>query len=304
MIYIIIVLLCGIILFLCVRQHLITKSLREIAVILDDILLENKSRVCHISSNSKEVNALGQRINSLILEYQSIAEKEKRNEVLTKQFISDISHDIRTPLTSILGYIDELGSNPSLSEEDRNRYIEIVASKGKTLHKFIDDMFEYVKLEADNTSVRLTRQNLSELVRKMLCFMYQDLEQEGLSAVIEIPEADLYVLGDEICINRILQNLLSNVVRYGRQGGSFGIAVREEPEKVWVDVWNQGNGISQDEIKYVFSRMYTSRDKSRGGSGFGLAIAKRLVNNMNGEIGVYSEPNDKTTFSFYLKKYI
>lgn len=303
MIYVFIFLLCGIVLFLLIRQHLVAKSLREAAAILDDVLLGNKNRVCHVCGNSKQVLALVSRINSLILGYHGAAEDQKRNEVLTRQFISDISHDIRTPLTSILGYIDELAENPSISEEDRNRYIGVIASKGRTLHKFIDDMFEYVKLEADNTAVRLTKQNLSELVRKMLCFMYQDLAKEGFTAEVGMPEEDLYVLGDETSINRILQNLLSNVLRYGKPG-SFGITVREESGKVWVDIWNYGGGISQDELKFIFSRLYRSQDRSRGGSGFGLAIAKRLVQNINGEIGVHSEPNGKTTFSFYLKKYL
>ncbi len=302
MIYALIFLLCGIVLFLLIRQYLVARSLREAAAILDDILLGNKSRVCHVSGNSKEVLELVSRINLLIMEYRRAAEDQKRNELLIKQFVSDISHDIRTPLTSILGYIDELAGNRSISEEDRNRYIEIIAAKGRTLHKFIDDMFEYVKLEADNTAVRLTKQNLSELVREMLCFMYQDLVNEGFTAEVEMPENDMLVLGDETSINRILQNLLSNVLRYGKPG-SFGITMREEPDRVWVDIWNEGSGISQDELKYIFSRLYISQDRSRGGSGFGLAIAKRLVQNMNGEIGVHSEPDGKTTFSFYLKKY-
>jgi|LSQX01.1.fsa_nt_gb signal transduction histidine kinase len=304
MIYVVIVLLCTTVLLLSIKLNLLIKGLREVTVTLDDILLENKSRICYVSNNSKAICALAQRINSLIQEYQGIVEKIKRNEIMTKQFISDLSHDIRTPLTSILGYIDELSSKPSLVERDRNRYIEIVACKGERLHKFIDDMFEYAKLEADNTDVRLTKQNLSELVKKMLCFMYQDLIKVELSAVIDIPEKDLYVWGDETSINRILQNLLSNVLRYGKPGSYFGITLREEPERVWVDVWNQGEGISQDEIKDVFSRLYIARNHCEGSSGLGLPIAKRLVQNMNGEIGVSIVPNEKTTLSFFLKKSI
>jgi two-component system phosphate regulon sensor histidine kinase PhoR len=302
MIYIIAAILCFGFLFLIIKLNLIIKCLREIIIVLDDIILGNKSRVCHITINSKTVLRLGQSINSLILDYQSYVEKEKSNEILTKKLISEISHDIRTPLTSILGYMDILSGNKSLTEENKNRYIEIISLKGQALHKYIDDLFEYVKLEADDITIKLSRQNLSEIVRTMLCFLYQDFAKENLTPLIESPEKDLYVLGDGTSINRILQNLLYNALCYGKSGNCIGISIREESDKVWVDVWDKGKGIGQEEIKYIFARLYTSRNSSSGGSGFGLSIAKRLVRKMNGEIYVNSIPDEKTVFSFFLKK--
>lgn len=302
MICVILVIFCCVSIFLIIKLNLIMECLSEINVVLDDIIQGNKSRVCHIHGNSKTVQRLGQCINLLVLDYQSHIEKQKRNEILTKQLISDISHDIRTPLTSILGYIDVLHSHKSLTEENKNHYIDIISLKGQTLHKYIDELFEYVKLEADDTVIRLSRQNLSEIVRKLLCYMYQDFTKENLTPVIEIPEEDLYVLGDSTSIQRILQNLISNALCYGNSGNCIGVAMREESDKVWVDVWDKGRGIGQEEIEFVFSRLFRSRNSCSGGSGFGLSIAKRLVQKMNGEIYVSSIPDEKTTFSFFLRK--
>ncbi|HZD59784.1 MAG TPA: ATP-binding protein, partial [Anaerolineae bacterium] len=133
----------------------------------------------------------------------------------------------------------------------------------------------------------------------------QDCAQAGITPELQIPDKPLYIWGDPYSVERILENLLSNAIRYGRSGGIIGVGLREGPDKIWIDVWDRGRGIPPYDLPYIFDRLYTaesSRNSALQGSGLGLAITKRLVEKQHGEIFVESTPHEKTTFSFYLNK--
>lgn len=154
-------------------------------------------------------------------------------------------------------------------------------------------------------AIEITRVNLSEIVQETLLDYYNDFEKEGISPQISIPAVPLYAQCDLMSIKRILSNLLSNALRYGKEGKVVGIELREEKDTIWVDIWNKGAVISKSDIEHIFERTYTgeySRNPSIRGNELGLTIVKRLVELQNGNIVVTSEAEGRTVFSFSLKK--
>ena len=147
--------------------------------------------------------------------------------------------------------------------------------------------------------------DVGEKVVEVLASFYHEFEKAGITPSIEVPASPVYVYADASSTERILTNLLSNSLRYGADGGRIGVKVHEVAGKVWVEIWDNGKGISNEDMAHIFERLYTgetSRNICLQGSGLGLAITKMLVEKQNGEIFAESKPYERTAFSFYLQK--
>ncbi|WP_123043470.1 sensor histidine kinase [Cohnella candidum] len=219
--------------------------------------------------------------------------------------IANISHDLRTPLTSLLGYMEALRSDTTLTVEERNNFIQIAAEKGNSLLERLQEFFELAKLEADDAPSDLHPINLKDVVEEVLLGFYPDFQKAAITPTVNIPESPLFVMADRVHVRRVLENLLSNALRYGQEGREIGIGVREESDLVWVEIWDRGQGIPAHDLPRVFERFYTgeaSRNASLRGTGLGLTIAKNLVEKQGGQIAVTSKPGEKTVFSFCLIK--
>ncbi|WP_175482555.1 sensor histidine kinase [Thermoflavimicrobium dichotomicum] len=232
-------------------------------------------------------------------------EKSKKSEEMRKQLISNISHDLITPLTSLLGYIEVLKNDPHLSEEEKIKYINIIEQKAHSLNELMEHFFQLSKLEAKDVTFHLEKINLSQIVKQTLILYYDEFTKLQIEHVISMPKQDVFALGDVQATKRILHNLISNHLKYGSEGNQFGIEIREENEKVWIDLWDNGRGIPAHEMENIFERLYTlepSRNKKLQGNGLGLSIVKQLVEYQKGNIVVKSVPYEKTVFSFCLPK--
>lgn len=298
-----IVILLGIIVILGYIYFQLTQQLNKVTNILDDINSGNSNRKFLIKGNAS-VTRLGIALNDLMVGYRLIQERTTYLEKLRIQIITDISHDIRTPLTSLLGYAEALRNDENLTDEEYKLYLNIVLSKGTTIYKMMDEFFELSKLDEDK-DVELKEVDINEKARQVIATFYHEFTKEHIVPKIIIPEEPIYVMAVESELERILMNLVLNALKYGKEGGVIGIEVRPESEKVWIDVWDQGRGILENDITLIFERLYMSdysRNEKQRGSGLGLSITKRLVEKMNGEIGVTSIPSEKTVFSFYLHR--
>ena len=274
--------------------------------ILREIRIDNSSRRVHIGARSHELDKLGIELNMFMDRYSDTIEKKQSLELAHKKLIANISHDIRTPLTSLLGYVEVLQKDEGISIEERKKFMDIIEKKGQSLHKLLNEFFELSKLESEDTLIRFEKNNLPEIIKGVLAAFYPEFIKKQISPEIKIPDNPLFVWGDGTSIERILQNLISNALKFGRDGGSIGIGLRQEQDKVWVDIWNDGKGIPEADMKYIFDRLYTtelSRNEKLQGSGLGLAIVKKLVEKQKGEITASSEPDKKTVFSFSLLEY-
>lgn len=292
--------------FLTIMLIFQNEKIKKISGIIEQVEKGNFNQRIRINSINKSTGILCERINNLIDSFQRIVEENKNIEDSRKKMISNISHDLRTPLTSILGYIDVIKTDDSLTEEERVEFLNIVEKKGKALHSLMEEFFQLSKIESDDINININKVNISEIVRETIALFYNEFINLNIEPVINIPEEDFYVLGDGKCINRVLNNLISNSLKYGKDGGIIGISVKENVETIEVQVWDKGKGISEKSLPYIFDRLYTAEDSRNTkfqGSGIGLTICKKLIEKQNGRIEVSSTENEKTVFTFYIPKY-
>lgn len=302
--WIVSVVLAIICVFIIVRHYHYTQQVRKINYTLKQIMQKDHiNAYFRLRTKEQELIELGRALNNLIDQIDANNERTNHLENVHKQIMTHIAHDLRTPLTSLLGYIEVLKEDDSLCEDTRQEYLSISFQKAQRLTKLIQDFFTLAKLETGDTMITFQKVNLTVRLQEILVSFYQDFSNLGIEPKIEIPDQSVYVWADPNSIERILNNLISNSLRYGKEGGEFGIAMRKDSEKVWVDVWDCGQGISKVDIPYIFERLYTgeaSRSHHLQGNGLGLSITKQLVERQHGEIFVTSTPYQKTVFSFYL----
>ncbi|WP_458464633.1 sensor histidine kinase [Paenibacillus sp.] len=225
--------------------------------------------------------------------------KEMRN------MLSNISHDLKTPLTVVLGYSETLLHSPSLTDQERKIMTEKIQDKAQEVLRLIHSFFVLAKLESGDTELVLSRVNLSELCRLKMLSFYDMLTNLGLHVELEIPDGDIFVQANAEALDRVLDNLITNGMKYGAEGKVLGLSLDHSiGGPVKLQIWDQGKGIPESEHNRVFERMYTledSRNRLYQGSGLGLTITKRLVEQMGGGIHLHSVPHQRTVFSVTLK---
>ncbi|RKN60839.1 sensor histidine kinase [Paenibacillus ginsengarvi] len=289
------------------RRRRETSDLRKISEVLEDVLTGNPNRRFRIRAANRSIRTLCEQLNLLLDQHQSTFKKAQFLEQSREQMISNMSHDLQTPLATMLGYVEALHSDASsLSQEERSKYLLVVLQKGERLSRLFREFFQLAKLEADDTLHKLVQVNLPEKVDEIASAFDREFENNAIEPQIDIPFEAVYVWGEPHFIERILYNLISNAIRYGKSGGVIGISLRRDRELVWIDVWDRGPGIRSADLPHIFERLYTgeaSRNSGLQGNGLGLTIAKKLAEKQNGEIRVESLPNERTTFSFGLRPY-
>jgi len=265
-------------------------------------IAENDSdeKVMVFTDNKALMDLIGQ-INRLLQDRQKIKSDFRKQEISSKKMLSNISHDIKTPLTVILGYLEIMRLNHA---DDGT--LQKVEAKAEQVMELINQFFTLAKLEAGDMDIKIGKINISELCRESILSFYDILQGKDFVVDISIPKKDIFVQGEKDAIERILSNLISNAVRYGSDGKYIGLTLRESEAHVSIDVMDKGKGIEKKFALSIFERLYTmedSRNRKIQGNGLGLTIAKNLANQLGGDIFLDSEPNVKTIFTLKLKKF-
>lgn len=258
-----------------------------------------------LANDEPAVNELIFAINELIEQLDKIRVQTIKSEAARKSLLSNISHDIRTPLTSIIGYVDALNDDIAASRAEKLEYIGIISRKATALKQLIDEIFDLAKLDADEVPQRPQRLDLAEMARESVIEFLPALKQANMKLTVSIPEEKCLVTADRLSVQRVLNNLMKNAVQHGQQGEVLGVELTEHAGFYQLTIWDKGQGIPEGELTKVFDRMYRterSRNPMYGGSGLGLAIAKALVEKNGGKIWVESEPGQKTSFTFSMPK--
>ena len=246
-------------------------------------------------------------LNGLIETNHRNAAAFQRTEHSIRKMLSNISHDLKTPLTVIMGYTEILSTGPEMDDKRKQELAQRIHSKAKEVVQFLNEFFQLAKLESGDQLLPLTRLDIHELCRRSMLNFYEAAIKQGFEAEIEIPEEPCYVKGNEEGIGRILNNLLTNGLHHGREGGVIGIRIRKTEEKVQIDVWDKGSGFKEEDKERIFERLYTlenSRNKTyQQGSGLGLTIARRLAEQMEGSLTAESTPGVRTVFTLTLKHF-
>lgn len=278
----------------------IRKSLKEISDAISDILENDSDEMVMTFTDNKAVMELCGQLNRLLSDRQKVKADYRRQEMASKKMLANISHDIRTPLTVILGYLEIMRLN---NGEDES--LQKVEAKAVQVMELINRFFTLAKLEAGDMNMEITRINISEVCRENVLGFYELLLQKEFEVDISIPERKIFAQGNKESLDRILNNLLSNAIRYGDDGKYIGVFLREEEGFVCIDIVDKGKGIGKESAARVFERLYTmedSRSRRIQGNGLGLTIARNLARQLGGDILLESEPYVKTVFTVKLKR--
>lgn len=278
----------------------IQAKIRRINKKLEEILETGSDEKIMVFTDNPVLMELGGQINRLLIDRQKIRADFKREEISSKKMLANISHDIKTPLTVILGYLEIMRLNHA-----DNEMLKKVETKANQVMNLINQFFTLAKLESGDTNINLGKVNINEICRENVLEFYDILLQKDFDVDLFIPETAIFVQGEKEALQRILYNLLSNVIRYGSDGKYLGVFLRQDKGNVYIDVVDKGKGIEQEFASNVFDRLYTmedSRNREIQGNGLGLTIAKNLAKQLEGDIFLNSIPNVKTTFTVSLKK--
>lgn len=238
-------------------------------------------------------------VNKLVDSAVQAMEDEKRVEKSKDELIANISHDIRTPLTSIIGYLGLLENHQYRSEEDLNKFTHVAYTKSKQMKSMVDDLFEYTKVSQEKRPLDLVQISLTALFEQLQADFELKAKQSGMEISVRMPDGDIQIEVDPNEFVRIFDNLLTNALKYGKDGKNIFIsAYRVDSNEIEIQVANDGERIPADALSKIFERFYRvekSRNKDTGGTGLGLSIAQRIVQLHHGTIEVQSN-RKLTTF--------
>ena len=254
-----------------------------------------------VFTDSRAMQELCAQINRLLDRHQRMLADYRRSEISSKKMLSNISHDIKTPLTVILGYLEIIRLNGG----EQRELIDKVEARAKAVSDLVEQFFTLAKLEAGDMEIALSKLELCELCREVVLDFYEILSGKDYEVEVEIPEKTVYVQGNSDAIRRILNNLISNSLRYGSEGRYLGIFLHEDEKQVYIDVTDRGRGIEKDFAEHIFDRLFTmedSRNRDIQGNGLGLTIARSLARQMGGDVTLLSKPWQKTSFTVALKR--
>lgn len=260
-----------------------------------------------LTNHYKEFNEFIFSINELVEQLEKSKIQSIKSEKARKEILSGISHDIRTPLTSIIGYVDALKDDIATSEVERKAYIEIITRKASGLKQLLDELFHMAKIDADEITLKEEQLDFAEITRETLIEFLPNLKKEGIELKMVIPEGKCIITADRLSLHRIIGNLIKNSLDYGREGKILGVELTETPKDYQLTIWDQGAGIADEDMLHIFERMYRgnqSENRLYKGSGLGLSIAKALVEKHHGKIWIESIPWERTAFGFSIPKTI
>ena len=241
--------------------------------------------------SADEIGSLAAAINHMADRLKSSIDEERRSEQAKRDLITSVSHDLRTPLTSIIGFQGLLMDRSHHNDEELERFASIAHKKALRLQSLIDELFEYTKVSYSGYQLNRQSINLNELTGQIVEEMYPVFDQAGMQCRLVVPDERVCLFADGELLHRLLENLLNNAVKYGAEGIYVDVTLRARAAEAELIITNYGPAIPQEELPYIFQRFYRveqSRSRQTGGTGLGLAIAANIVQMHGGTIAAAS----------------
>lgn len=282
-------------------QYRDIRYLRRISTALLDVSEGNFERRVPVVGDD-ELSDIALQLNHMTEEIQLLMEKEKDNEQTKNDLITNIAHDLRTPLTSIIGYLNLIISQPDMDDSRRQAYLKVAYDKSLHLQKMIEDLFGFTKLNYGKQTTMMQPIDIIELMGQLLEEFYPVFEENGIEYEYRPAVASQLVMGDGTLLARLFDNLINNAVKYGKDGKRLLVKAELKGKYIAVSVINYGKVIPKKDLDRVFEKFYRaeqSRSSSTGGTGLGLAIAKNITLLHNGIIRA-SSGLDGTVFEVEL----
>lgn len=282
--------------------------------------VETEKRYPVSNNQGDEVEQLGLQFNQMADRLDDQILKLKSNDNQRRELIANVSHDLRTPLATLQGYIETLAIKNSATEEERKQYLDVAFAQSKRLSTLVDELFELAKLDSCESVVYAEPFSLGELMHDVGQKFQLRAEEKNIQLDVRCDDASTWVHADIGMIQRVLENLIENALRHTQEGGKIILGFTAKGGQVHVRVADNGHGIPEDELKHIFDRFYRV-DKSRTNShddknnvvsitklagqssGLGLAITKRILELHGSKIRVQSVVNKGTEFSFPMPVY-
>ena len=242
-----------------------------------------------------EFSAMAANLNKMVEDIRRLMDKERESERTKNELITNIAHDLRTPLTSIIGYLELLSApTSSMSPEMEKKYINITYTKAKRLEKLIEDLFGFTKLNYGKVSMKVTKVDIVKLLSQLLEEFYPNFMDKDLAYELQSNVPAKMINADGNLLARLFDNLINNAIKYGAEGKRIVVKIHATESIVTVSVTNYGYVIPKEELPLLFEKFYRveqSRSSNTGGTGLGLAIARNIVDMHGGTIGVTSDLN-------------
>ena len=252
-------------------------------------------RVREGDRNDGEIGELAQAFNAMA---ESIEQSEERR----RDFIANVSHELKTPMTTISGFADGI-LDGTIPPENQERYLRTISEETKRLSRLVRHMLELSRIQsADAVELLSGEFDISETLRQTLLYFEEKITEKGLDVDAQLPENSMAVLGDEDSIKQVVYNLLENAIKFSTPGTALGLSLWKQGTKAYISVRNRGDEIPEDDLPRVFERFHKSdhsRSLDRDGVGLGLHIVKSILNNHGEDISVVSRDGE-TEFQFTL----
>ena len=300
---------------LCSKVISINKKISESIEVLDDIKKGNGNRKI-LSKDNDNFSEIIYKINEIVYLYEEKLIEFRKMENANNQLLTSLSHDIRTPLTSIIGYTDAIkkellkdglnykydlqnvieNNNTLENNNVIENYIDIVREKSYSLKEYLDNVFDWFKLNSNEFYLDLKDTEITELSRNIIKSWIVIFEEKDIDFDIEIEEKEIICNLDQNAYARVINNIIQNAVEHSKTK-KIQISIKESNRKIFITIKDFGVGIEPDDLEHIFDRLYKC-DKARNkvGSGLGLYITKELIEKMNGCIDVKSEVGEGAEF--------
>jgi signal transduction histidine kinase len=258
-------------------------------------------------SSPDEIGQLAESFNQMADTIVANVDQLKRIDQQRRELVANVSHDLRSPLSSMQGYLETIViKDEELSQEERRRYMETILSNTRSLARMIAELFELSKLDAHQVTPDIEPFSVAELIQDVVIQLQPRASEGGVQLRADLPAQIDLVAGDVGLIERVLLNLIENAIEFTPAGGTVRVVPSPQNGRLRVSVEDTGTGIPENELPYIFDRFYKvdkSRSAERGGAGLGLAIAQRIVELHDSHLAVESREGAGTTFSFSLRRW-
>lgn len=287
--------LMGLLFFLAGFMFLTKNKMDYIQELSDTVKIISTGNLKYTASvkGNDEITNLAKSINSMAKEIDVRLEEERKVEQMKHDLITNVSHDLRTPLTSIIGYLG-LAKSDATAKEKQGEYLNIAYAKSERLKELINELFEYSKLQSPEKKPSLALVNIREVLDQLLEEMIPMAEERQLTIEKDFPRRDILVPADVTQLVRVFENLISNALKYAKGNAPILVRLREDAgdHHVRIDFENAVDTLDEGETQRMFERFYRlekSRSSETGGSGLGLAISETIVKNHNGRIHAWKK---------------
>lgn len=288
--------LIGILIFslsFTLMQHRQVQYMQKLCTAMHKIANGDLTTTVEVEGDN-ELSQMAVELNQMAQQVRTLMEREREAERTKNDLITNVAHDLRTPLTSIIGYLELLSSNRPLDETIRKKYLSIAYQKSCHLQLLIEDLFGFTSLGYGKFTAKMDELDIVNLLAQLLDEFYPIFEQNHLQYNYTTNVPSKTIIGDGTLLARLFDNLINNAVKYGNDGKMINVILTAQEEVVTIQVINFGTIIPTSELNMIFDKFYRmeqSRSTQTGGTGLGLAIAKNIVDVHNGTITAESSLN-------------